>query len=141
MLASSFRFQPHDVLFFRDGRPSSLGEDHYHRSIFPPHCSTLYGAIRTRRLIDEHVDLARLSPATWHQLVTEKLQEEIGTPETLGACSMRGPWLTRRLKPHSPDDVLLPAPSDLGIIEERAAGKGPPRVTTVVRYRPDEELA
>lgn len=141
MPASSFRFEPHDVLFFRDGKPSSLGEDHYHRSIFPPHCSTLYGAIRTRRLVDAHVDLAKLSAATWNELVPKELQSEIGTPQTFGTASMRGPWLTRRQKQDEPDEVLLPAPSDLGIIEKRATGTAPPRVTTVVRYRPDEDSA
>src|SRR5947207_7513440 len=113
MSAASFRIQPHDVLFFRDGKPSSLGEDHFHRSIFPPHSATLYGAIRTRRLIDEGVDLSRLKPSTWNELVHEDLQAEIGTPQALGTFSLRGPWLTRRETFDGADEVLLPAPSDL----------------------------
>lgn len=56
-----FRLDPDDVLFFRDGRPSTLGEDHYLRSLFPFHPSTLYGALRTRRLLDFGVDLHELA--------------------------------------------------------------------------------
>ena len=57
-----FRLVPHDVLYFGDGRPSVMGEDHYLRSLFPPFPSTLYGAIRTRRLYDEGVDLVGAGP-------------------------------------------------------------------------------
>ena len=46
----SFRLVPDDVLFFRDGKPNTRGSDHYLRSLFPPNPSTLYGALRTRRL-------------------------------------------------------------------------------------------
>lgn len=36
-----------DTLFFRDGRPFTMGEDTYAQSIFPPPPSVLYGALRT----------------------------------------------------------------------------------------------
>ncbi len=36
-----------DTLFFRDGRPFSMGEDTYAQGIFPPPPSVLYGALRT----------------------------------------------------------------------------------------------
>lgn len=36
-----------DTLFFRDGKPFIMGENHWTDSIFPPNMSTIYGAIRT----------------------------------------------------------------------------------------------
>lgn len=36
-----------DTLFFRDGKPFTMGENHWTDSIFPPNLSTIYGAIRT----------------------------------------------------------------------------------------------
>ena len=59
-----FRLVPDDVLFFRDGKPSSRGDDHYLRSLFPPYPSTLYGALRTRRLLDHDIALQGLSQDT-----------------------------------------------------------------------------
>lgn len=40
-------YQAWDTLFFRDGKPFSLGEDTWASSIFPPLPSTVYGALRT----------------------------------------------------------------------------------------------
>lgn len=36
-----------DTLFFRDGKPFVMGENHWTDSIFPPNMSTIYGALRT----------------------------------------------------------------------------------------------
>jgi len=36
-----------DTLFFRDGKPFSMGENHWTDSIFLPNPSTIYGALRT----------------------------------------------------------------------------------------------
>lgn len=36
-----------DTLFFRDGKPFAMGENHWSDSIFPPNMSTIYGALRT----------------------------------------------------------------------------------------------
>lgn len=41
-----------DTLFFRDGRPFVMGEDHWTNSIFPPNMSTIYGALRTAYFIE-----------------------------------------------------------------------------------------
>ena len=38
---------PFDTLFFRDGRPFSLGEETWADGIFPPLPSSIYGALRT----------------------------------------------------------------------------------------------
>lgn len=143
-----FRLIPDDVLFFRDGKPSTRGDDHYLRSIFPPHPSTVFGAVRTRRLVDFGVDLSRLHKGTW-QLVPEKGRAELGEWGKVGLLAMRGPWLERD------GEVLVPAPSDLALTlakaPEPSAGdpgerrdprrrgllEGPPtpRVAKVARFR------
>jgi len=110
----SFRLVPEDVLFFRDGKPASIGQDHYLRSLFPPFPSTLYGAIRTRRLLDEGVELLGLSKSVWGTLKKE-LREELGEWGGFGTLELRGPCLLRD------GEVLLPAPADLGVIESRPA--------------------
>ena len=108
-----FRLLPDDVLFFRDGRPSTRGDDHYLRSLFPPNPSTLYGALRTRRLADAGVSLQRLrrqGKALWAELPTD-LRAELGEWQGFGTLEVRGPWLVR-----GSDEVLLPAPADLAVV-------------------------
>jgi len=132
-----FRLLPDDVLFFRDGRPATRGDDHYLPSIFPPHPSTLYGAIRTRRLLDEGVDLGALGPdrkAAWKAL-PDALREELGEWGGFGCLELRGPWLVRGER-----EVLVPAPGDLGVELAPPGGKArtgeprPPRVQRVGRF-------
>ncbi len=41
------RIKPLDTLFFRDGKPFSMGEESWADGIFPPYPSVLYGALRT----------------------------------------------------------------------------------------------
>jgi CRISPR-associated protein Cmr3 len=104
----SFQLVPDDLLFFRDGRPSSRGDDHHLRSVFPPHPGTLYGAVRTRRLIDADVDLRSLNQGTWNKL-PEALRAELGEWGGFGSLELRGPWLVRE------GEALVPAPQDLAI--------------------------
>lgn len=123
------RLTPDDVLFFRDGKPSTRGSDHYLRSLFPPHPSTLYGAVRTRRLLDGGVDLTGLDASNWSQRLGG-LEAEIGRCGGFGSLELRGPWLVRG------DEPLLPTPADLGVIPAKTEEKEPPRVEVVVRYKP-----
>lgn len=39
--------EPLDTLFFKDGKPFSMGEETWAETIFPPYPSTIYGALRT----------------------------------------------------------------------------------------------
>ncbi len=39
--------KPLDTLFFRDGKPFSMGEEVWADTVFPPYPSTIYGALRT----------------------------------------------------------------------------------------------
>ena len=43
----SIIFDTFDTLFFRDGRPFSMGDDTWADGIFPPPLSVIYGALRT----------------------------------------------------------------------------------------------
>lgn len=133
----AFKLVPDDVLFFRDGKPSTRGADHYLRSLFPPYPSTLYGAVRTRRLLDEGVDLAGLRESTWTGRLGKKLVDELGEWGRFGTFELRGPWLVRDEEP------LLPAPYDLGVLiakdelgDEGGRQAEAPRAEKVVRYLP-----
>jgi CRISPR-associated protein Cmr3 len=130
-----FRLVPDDVLFFRDGKPSTLGADHYLRSLFPPYPSTLYGALRTRRLLDKDVVLRGLDEGTWRERLGG-LVAELGEWGKLGSLALRGPWFVLR------GERLVPAPLDLGVTVLKEPSKQPrgakdeaPRVRSVARYR------
>lgn len=43
----NIRISALDTLFFRDGKPFSMGEDSWADGVFPPYPSVLYGALRT----------------------------------------------------------------------------------------------
>jgi CRISPR-associated protein Cmr3 len=125
----AFRLLPDDVLFFRDGKPSTRGTDHYLRSLFPPHPATLYGALRTRRLVEAGVDLQGLVRATWKARLGP-LVDELGDWGSLGSLRLRGPWLVRA------DEALVPAPADLGLrLDKSPNDEEPPRIAAVVRFR------
>lgn len=135
----SFQFIPDDVLFFRDGRPSAAGSDHYLRSLFPPNPVTVYGAVRAALLAKAGMSTAGLSQQRWQEL-GEDLKSELGEWGGFGSLAMRGPWLVRQ--GGRGEEVLLPAPADLGLIlEPKAAsardGEAEPaaRIRKVLRYR------
>lgn len=136
-----FRLLPDDVLFFRDGRPSTRGDDHYLPSLFPPNPSTLYGALRTRRLVDAGVSLQKLrreGKALWSGL-PDDLRAELGDWQGFGTLEVRGPWLVR-----GRSEVLLPAPADLAVVPASREGRStssdpgeehePPRAERVARF-------
>src|SRR5687768_8743082 len=104
MTWQAYGLVPDDVLFFRDGKPSSRGQDHELRSVFPPLPSVLYGAIRTGRLLEEEVDLTRLDETAWRALPHHVLSE-IGPWGGFGSLMVRGPWLTLN------GAALIPAPA------------------------------
>jgi CRISPR-associated protein Cmr3 len=138
-----YRLVPEDVLFFRDGKPSSIGDDHYLRSIFPPYPSTLYGLVRTQRLFEEGCDLTVVSEAWWKSLSAD-LRGQIGEWNGHGSLRLRGPWLVQESQSSSDAsqdtayDILLPAPDDLRIFTVPAeAPIGSRKVTKVVRLLPE----
>ena len=46
---------PLDTLFFKDGKPFSMGEETWADGVFPPFPSSIYGALRSR-YFSEHID-------------------------------------------------------------------------------------
>lgn len=130
---TAYRLIPEDVLFFREAKPSSIGDDHYLRSIFPPFPSTLYGLTRTQRLLEEGCDLSAVS-SQWWQTLPEPLRREIGEWGEYGSLQLRGPWLLQG------DEILLPAPLDLRVHAKSAENADEPRkVTSVARLLPVDQ--
>ena len=80
--------QPDDVLFFRDARPFSAGEQGRATSIFPPTPQTLQGVLRALRLGQES---AVSVGGTW----TKELRNEIGMGSGGGDLHLLGPQVAR----------------------------------------------
>lgn len=66
-----YKITPFDTLFFRDGRPFTIGAETWANSIFPPYPSTVYGAIRTWIIFEK---------GTLRDFKEGKFKEEIGLP-------------------------------------------------------------
>ncbi|HOV80952.1 MAG TPA: type III-B CRISPR module-associated Cmr3 family protein, partial [Bacillota bacterium] len=89
-----------DTLFFRDGRPFSMGENPWAAGIFPLHPSVFYGALRTAYFARHPEDLDRANRPG----------------DTTAALKIRGIYL------QIGDDVYLPLPADCaGLKEERGS--------------------
>ncbi|MDT8282801.1 MAG: type III-B CRISPR module-associated protein Cmr3 [Gammaproteobacteria bacterium] len=101
-----YRFiEPLDVLFLRGnklfGDPGSFGE-----SLIPPWPSVAAGAIRTRMLADDNVDLAAFAR-------DEIRHPVLGTPSEPGTFTMNGFYLARRTA--NGIELLVAPPADLVI--------------------------
>ena len=92
-----YKIEPLDTLFFRDGRPFSMGAETWANSIFPPYPSTVYGAIRTW-LIFEKGGLKEFKES--------KYKEELGTPTEKGSLRIKGPFISLDEK------LYFPVPND-----------------------------
>ncbi len=90
--------KPNDTLFFRDGKPFTMGEQTEGSGIFPPFPSTVYGAIRTA-YIAENGGLKKF--------LDGEMRSEIGTDKEKGAFRIRNIFISNN------DDRLFPAPRDL----------------------------
>ncbi len=90
--------EPIDTWFFRQGSPFDLGQNVLTGDvIFPPHMSTLQGAIRTA--------IAR--EQGWHNGHDDLWPEILGTPDDLGAMSLEGVFLQKN------HQLLFPVPRHL----------------------------
>lgn len=98
-----YKITPNDTLFFRDGKPFTMGMETWAEITFPPTPSTLYGAIRSW-LIFEKGDLKSFKNG--------KLKEELGTVSEKGTLKIKGPFLLLKGEP------LFPCPKDL--LKEKA---------------------
>jgi len=98
--------EPLDVLFLRGnklfGDPGSHGE-----SLVPPWPSVAAGALRSRMLADDRVDLAAFARG-------EVDHPALGTPETPGSCAVTAFHLARRFA-DGRIELLIAPPADLMI--------------------------
>lgn len=62
----TIRLEAVDTLFFRDGRPFTMGEDTFATGIFPPPPSVLYGALRSAYASENNTALDEIQTATSH---------------------------------------------------------------------------
>jgi len=95
---------PLDTLFFRTGKPFTMGEDTWAESLFPPYPSTLYGAIRSF-LIFQREGLKAFKNG--------KYKEDLGTPDKKGSLKIKGPLISKS------DELFFPIPLDLVKLEDR----------------------
>jgi len=97
-----------DVLFFRDGRSFEAGEGRVAHSLFPPHGSTVWGAIRGAVLRCSGTDVA-----AYRKLRSDATHLGIGTPDTLGPLEhLTGPFVAQRDGSASQAKLLFPWPAD-----------------------------
>ncbi|MBC7248562.1 MAG: type III-B CRISPR module-associated protein Cmr3 [Actinobacteria bacterium] len=94
-----FEITPFDPLFFRDGKPFTMGDEAMAGSVFPPPPSTVYGALRSA-YIAYNGGLERFAAG--------EMKEAVGTPEEPGSFALKGVFLRMG------EETLLPAPLDLG---------------------------
>lgn len=109
MSTTEYRFiQPLDVLFLRGnqlfGDPGSFGQ-----SLIPPWPSVAAGAIRSRMLADDGVDLARFARGAFRHPV-------LGTPQDPGSFRLTGFYLADNHR--GPTKILVAPPADLVIAKD-----------------------
>jgi len=79
-----YKIEPLDTLFFRDGRPFTMGAETWANPVFPPYPSTLYGAIRTWLIFER---------GTLKDFESGKFKDELGTPTEKGSLNIKGPFI------------------------------------------------
>lgn len=110
-MSTSVFIEPLDVLFLRGnklfGDPGSFGE-----ALIPPWPSVAAGALRSRMLADDGVDLAAFARGQVNHA-------SLGTPAAPGAFTVTGFHLARR---HADGrvELLMTPPADLVLFEEEA---------------------
>ena len=105
--------EPVDVWLFRDGRPFSAGTDHRATSLFPPYPTALQGAIRSKQLSAQGVDLGQ----------RQQIEAAVGTACDVRKLRIRGPVIARR-----EGNRLVryyPQPADAYSLDEQAHGLRP----------------
>ncbi len=98
-----YKIKPLDTIFFRDGRPFSMGYDTWANLIFPPYPSTIYGSIRSWLIFEK---------GSLIDFENNKFENELGTPNKKGSLKINGIFIEYN------DTLLFPIPRDLLILEE-----------------------
>ncbi|WP_164931377.1 type III-B CRISPR module-associated Cmr3 family protein [Longirhabdus pacifica] len=110
--------KPIDTFFFRNHQSFTAGEDSEAEMVFPPHLSTVYGALRSA-YIHQHSDFSIFSEGT-----DKNVRHWMGTPSTIGQFAIQGGFLCRMQKNDHDEleDIYFPIPLDYQI-EDKADGK------------------
>ena len=128
MTTTSCFIEPLDVLFFRGnqlfGEPGSYGE-----ALMPPWPSVAAGALRTRILAADRIDMAAFAAG-------QVPHPQLGTPQAPGSFVLQAFGVAR--KPEGGDvELLMPLPADLVVQgKEGAAGPAAASVFRVADARP-----
>ena len=97
--------EPIDTLFFRDGKPFSMGDQTAAFGIFPPYPSTVYGAIRTG-IISQNQGLS--------SFYAGGMTDEIGTMADSSSASFK----LKGVFPYKSDGDYLYFPAPLDLVTE-----------------------
>lgn len=114
--------EPLDVLILRGnklfGDPGSYGE-----SVIPPWPSVAAGAIRSRMLADDRVDLTAFAQG-------QAQHPRLGTPAKPGSFTLTGFYLARRKADGTVERLMAP-PADLSIVENHAGSPSARRAQAI----------
>lgn len=110
--------EPLDVLFFRDGRPFTAGEQHLAQSIFPPTSLTFQGAIRANILKQTGILTSPHRLKSFWQ-GTDEICDIIGSSQDYGKLRIMGPFIAKK----EGDNIVeyFVTPSD--IVRTKESGK------------------
>lgn len=100
------KVKPNDTLFFRTGRPFTMGDDTWTDSVFPPNPSTIYGAIRTFFIFEK---------GSLKEFKEGKFKDEIGALSEKGSLKIIGPFLYKE----STNFIYFKPPLDLVELESK----------------------
>lgn len=126
MTTTSCFIEPLDVLFFRGnqlfGEPGSYGE-----ALMPPWPSVAAGALRTRMLADDGVNLAAFAAG-------QAPHPSLGTPQAPGSFVLQAFCVARKPPDGRGAELLMPLPADLVVSGKE--GVSVPVVGAVQQLRP-----
>jgi CRISPR-associated protein Cmr3 len=105
--------RPLDVLFLRDSKPFTAGEDHSARSLFPPSPHTVLGAIKSKILSNELPKRGKSFEDFKNKNLdkNDALIKEVGDVKSYGNLRIKGPFLSKVRK--SSLSTYFPIPLDL----------------------------
>lgn len=118
------KFEPQDILFFRDGKPFNAGIDNVGNSHYP-FPSVFYGALRTAIINGDFKGFKE-----------EKYSDLIGTPTSHGKFRSWGPFPYKER--NGKIDLLFPIPSNIGSIKSENSKDGKSR--NVLFFPEESEL-
>ncbi len=121
MTTPTTRFiEPLDVLFLRGnqlfGEPGSYGD-----ALMPPWPSVIAGALRSRILVDDRVDLNAFAAG-------HVAHPQLGSPTQPGSFVLQAFQVARRQG--NQVELLMPLPADL-VVDAPSDGNNPPRITAL----------